>query len=66
MPIITYEGGSLTTEQKRELIKRLTEVATEVTKIPDKFYSITIKELPEENLGVAGQTVADMKKNMKK
>jgi 4-oxalocrotonate tautomerase len=66
MPIITFEGGKLTTEQKRELIKRFTEVATEVTNIPDKFYSVTIRELSEENLGVGGQTVADMKANMNK
>lgn len=66
MPVITFEGGTLTTEQKRELIKRFTVVAAEVTKIPDKFYSVIVRELSEENLGVAGQTVADMKANMNK
>lgn len=64
MPIITIEGPNLTTEQKKELIKRFTEVAAEVTKIPSKFYAVTIKELPDENLGFAGETVVDIKKSI--
>lgn len=66
MPIITMEGPNLTTEQKKELIRRFTEVACEITKIPSKFYVVTIKELPDENLGFAGETVVEIKKNMSK
>jgi 4-oxalocrotonate tautomerase len=60
------EGPNLTAEQKKELIKRFTEVAVEVTKIPSKFFAVTIRELPDENLGFAGETVVDIKKNLSK
>jgi 4-oxalocrotonate tautomerase len=66
MPIISWEGGKLPKEQKQELIQRLTEVAAEVTKIPAKFYLITIRELEDENLGVGGETVAEIKAKMAK
>lgn len=61
MPTITWEGGSLTTEQKKELIARLTKVAVEVTKVPVNFHTVLIREQADENLGVAGETVADLK-----
>ena len=61
MPVITLEGGKLSREQKRELIHRFTAVATEVTKIPPQFFSVLIREQPDENLGVGGETVADLK-----
>lgn len=66
MPIITIEGGKLTKEQKRELIHRITEVASEVTKVPSKFFAVTIKELEDENLGFAGETVEEMKEKLRK
>lgn len=66
MPIITLEGGKLTKEQKKELIQKFTEVAAEVTKVPSKFFAVTIKELEDENLGFAGETVEEMKKKMQK
>lgn len=34
MPYITIEGGSLTREQKSELIRKVIEVASEVMQIP--------------------------------
>lgn len=38
MPYITVEGGYLTDEQKELLIKRLTEVSSEIMKIPQEFF----------------------------
>jgi len=64
MPIITWEGGKLSKEQKKELIHRFTEVAAEVTKVPSKFYSVIVRELADENLGFAGETVEEMKVKM--
>lgn len=66
MPIITLEGGKLTKEQKRELVHKFTEVASEVTKVPSKFFVVTIREFEDENLGFAGETVEEMKEKMKK
>ncbi len=34
MPYITVESGALSDEQKEELIKRLTEVSSEIMKVP--------------------------------
>jgi 4-oxalocrotonate tautomerase len=66
MPIISWEGGKLTKEQKKELIQRFTEVAVEVTKVPVKFYSVIIREQQDENLGFAGETVEEIKAQMAK
>ena len=66
MPIISWEGGKLTKEQKKDLIRRFTEVAVEVTRVPAKFYSVVIREQQDENLGFAGETVEEMKARMAK
>ncbi len=55
MPVISYEAGPLSPEQKKELITQLTDVAAEITKIPKHSFTILIKELPLENIGVGGQ-----------
>ena len=66
MPVIAWEGGTLTKEQKKELVRRLTEVATEVTRVPAQFHTVIIREQPDENLGVGGETVEDLKARMGK
>ncbi len=57
MPYITVEGGVLTNEQKELLIKRLTEVSSEIMKVPQEFFITTIKELPDKNIGIGGKTI---------
>ena len=64
MPVISWEGGKLSSEQKKELVKRLTEVAVEVTKVPAQFHIVLIREQEDGNLGVAGETVEDLKARM--
>ncbi len=36
MPYISVESGALTSEQKKELIERLTATAAEITHIPER------------------------------
>ena len=48
MPYISIESGRLTAEQKKQLIERLTATASEITHIPERFFTVTIKELPDE------------------
>ena len=48
MPYISIESGNLTAEQKKQLIERLTATASEITHIPGQFFTVTIKELPDE------------------
>lgn len=61
MPIISWEGGELSKEQKKDLIQKLTEAAVEITKVPARFYSVVIREQQDENLGFAGETVEEIK-----
>ena len=49
MPYITVESGALSDNQKEELIKRLTEVSSEIMKVPQEFFVTTIKEVPDKN-----------------
>ncbi|SHN56253.1 4-oxalocrotonate tautomerase DmpI [Desulfovibrio litoralis] len=57
MPYITIESGSLTKEQKSKLIEEITQVASKITQIPSEFFFVTIKELPDENIGINGKTI---------
>lgn len=62
MPYITVESGLMTAEQKEELIKRLTEVSAEIMSIPKEFFMVTIKELPDSNIGIGSKTIDKTKK----
>lgn len=57
MPYISIESGTLSDEQKEQLIKRLTEVASEIMKVPQEFFTTTIKELSDKNFGIGGKTI---------
>lgn len=61
MPYITIESGALSDEQKELLIKRLTEVSSEIMRVPDEFFTVTIKELPDKNFGIGGKTIDAVK-----
>lgn len=55
MPIITismYEGRSL--DQKRELVKGVTEVVARVTGNPPEAVHVIIEEVKRENWAIAG------------
>ena len=65
MPYISIESGVLPTEQKKELIERLTATASEINHIPEQFFTVTIKELPDENFGIGGKAIDEIKRNYK-
>ena len=44
MPNITIEAAKLTKENKNNLIRTLTKTASEITKIPETFFTVLIKE----------------------
>lgn len=60
MPTITVEGPPIKTEQKRQLVKKLTDAAVEVYKI--EHITVLIRENPPENVGIHGQLLADRKR----
>lgn len=60
MPIVTVkmlEGR--TDDQKRELVKKVTEAVTETTQAPPERVSVVIEEMAAENFGVAGTRMSD-------
>lgn len=61
MPYISVECGSLTDLQKEMLIQKLTEASSEIMSIPQEFFSITIKELPDKCFGIGGKTIDKIK-----
>lgn len=65
MPYITIESGALTSEQKKLLIERLTATASEIIHIPSQFFMVSIKELPDENIGIGGESIDRIKRKYK-
>jgi 4-oxalocrotonate tautomerase len=55
------EGPPISVEQKRQLVKRLTEVAVEVYLIEQ--ITVLVRENPPENVGVDGQLLADRRRS---
>ena len=55
----------MTAEQKKQLIERLTATASEITNIPEQFFTISIKEIPDENFGIGGKSIDEIKRNYK-
>ncbi len=66
MPIIHYQGGQMTANQKQELIERFTAIAAEVSQIPPQFFTVVIQEFADENLGSGGKTVKQIKEERNK
>jgi len=57
MPVIRVDGPRIDLEQKRQLVKKLTDVAVEVYGI--EHIIVLIRENPPENVGLGGQLLAD-------
>ncbi len=66
MPYITVESGALSDEQKENLIGRLTEVSSEIMKVPQEFFVVTIKEVSDKNFGIGGKTIDKVKEEYMK
>ncbi len=62
MPIITVEGRALDIEKKRELVAKITEIATQIYNLPKETITVVIKENPPENIGVGGKLIVDLSK----
>ena len=56
MPVIRMENvGSLSDQQKKELIEKFTQVVVDVTKKSKETVYVKIEEIAPENFGVAGR-----------
>ena len=58
MPIINLKGPQLSKEQKKELIERFTEVASDVTELPTEAFIVLLEEMEQENVGVGGDMLS--------
>lgn len=61
MPYITVEGGPLDAPSKKALIEKLTATASAIMHVPAEFFLVTIKELPDENIGIGGKPIDEVK-----
>ena len=61
MPIITIEMGKTEAGTKKELIQKLTKVSAEITNIPETSFTVLINELEDENIGVGGKTMGEIR-----
>ncbi len=60
MPLIAVEGPKIPEiERKRELVKKLTDAASEVYGIKRGHIIVLIRENAPENVGVGGELLAD-------
>jgi len=58
MPVIRLDiGKPITSEQKKQLIEKFTDVAVDITRIPKAAFIVLIQEFDDENCGVGGVTL---------
>lgn len=61
MPIINVKTTPLTKEQKSEMIRRMTQVTSEVTGAPEEVHMVLIEELPYDAVGMGAKSVEEMR-----
>lgn len=59
MPIVTIQQGPRRIEQKRELVKKITEAFVETLEVPAESVYVFIQEQQPENWAHAGRLTAD-------
>jgi 4-oxalocrotonate tautomerase len=60
MPVITVAIHPIDQDQKKHLIKELTETAVKITNVPADKYVVFIDEYENEAIGLAGKTRAEI------
>lgn len=61
MPLVQIDMlEGRTVEQKREMVKKLTDVIVETAKCPPEAVTIILREMPPTHLGKAGVLRSDM------
>jgi 4-oxalocrotonate tautomerase len=61
MPIVQIDMLERTVEQKREIVKQITQTIVTVAKCPPDAVTIIIRDTLKENLGKAGVLRCDQK-----
>jgi len=63
MPVITVAIHPINQDEKTRLIKKLTDSAVEITKIPADKFVVFIDEFDNGSIGIAGKTRAEIVAN---
>jgi 4-oxalocrotonate tautomerase len=61
MPAITIAIDQTSEEKKKILVEKITKAAVEITGYPAEFFFVYVQEYPDENIGVGGKTLKEMK-----
>jgi len=64
MPVITLDGPFLSPEKKEQIVKEFTQLASEITNIPQEAFVIFIKENLYENMGQGGIQISEKLKHL--
>ena len=64
MPVITVAIHPIDQDQKKNLIKELTETAVKITNVPADKYVVFIDEYQNESIGLAGKTRSEIISNV--
>ncbi|HZK25496.1 MAG TPA: 4-oxalocrotonate tautomerase DmpI [Oscillospiraceae bacterium] len=59
MPTFFFYGPSLELEKKRTMIKEITAAASKATGIPEKSFTIYLRETQHENVSVGGKLLSE-------
>jgi len=59
MPIVTIQQGPRDVEQKRDLVKRVTDAFVDALRVPAESVQVWIHEVPADSWGAAGKLKAD-------
>ena len=62
MPNIVIEAAHLDKSQKNALIRSFTKTASELTSIPESFFTVLVKEYPVDNWGIGGKPLDEILK----
>jgi Uncharacterized protein, 4-oxalocrotonate tautomerase homolog len=59
MPVITLEAGRLNTEQKSQLVKEFTNIASKAMNVPAQAFIVLLKENEQDNIGFGGHLMSE-------
>lgn len=63
MPTISIITGPLSKDQKKEMIKSMTEISMRITGAPEAVHTVLIQELEYDSMGIGKKTVEEMMKS---
>ena len=60
MPVITIAGNNgITLENKREMVKKVSEIVAEAYELPVEAITVLIEGYDKEDIGITGELLSD-------